>query len=101
MLEVGKGEFSQIEVLTFKDGIIALGVSCGEKTFIYLFNSNDSETDIHFSTSSEFKNSTEMNCFTCETGLFSKIEIVKMPDNSIKASGIKLSAKSDVVLISE
>ncbi|KAF0201785.1 MAG: glycoside hydrolase catalytic [Bacteroidetes bacterium] len=101
MLEAGKGEFSQIEVQTFKDGVIALGVSCGEKTFIYLFNSNDSETDIHFSTSSEYKNSSEMNCFTCETGLFSKIEIARMPDNSIKSSGIKLAAKSDVVLISE
>lgn len=99
MLKAGEGSFSELEIRPLQNDVIALGVTCGKTSFIYLFNSGLKETEVHFGSTTEFETSQSEDCFDCETGLFSKAETLKMPDNSVKVSGVILAPGRDIVLI--
>lgn len=99
MLKAGEGSFTEVEIKPMQNEVIAFGVKCGETSFIYLFNSGTKETEVHFSVPADFKSSASMDCFDCETGLFSKTETLEMTGNSVKVSGLMLKPGSDIILI--
>lgn len=99
MLKAGEGSFTEVEIKPMQNEVIAFGVKCGETSFIYLFNSGTKETEVHFSVPADFKSSASLDCFDCETGLFSKTETLEMTGNSVKISGLMLKPGSDIILI--
>ncbi len=49
MLTAGGGQFESLDVKSLQDGVIAYAVRCGNKNFIYLYNSNANSESIQIS----------------------------------------------------
>ena len=101
MLEAGKGKFESFEVKTNRNGVQAYGVRCGKKSFIYLYNSGSAAENIQISGIPESKTKGKMSWMDGETGKYSTVKFVELPDKSLKMEQIQLPAKGNAILIQD
>jgi hypothetical protein len=101
MLEAGKGKFESFAVKTNLNGVQAYGVRCGKKSFVYLYNSGSATENIQISGIPESKTKGKMSLFDGETGKYSTVKFVELPDNSLKIDQIQLPAKGNAILIQD
>ena len=83
MFEAGKGKFVSFDVKAVQDGVQAYGVLCGNKNFIYLYNSTAMDESIRLKGIEMNKKKGNLNLFYCETGKYSTTKFEVMPDKSI------------------
>jgi hypothetical protein len=97
MLAAGHGKFEQVAVKTSDSTIIAYGVKCGNKTFIYGYNPSSAEkkTALEFSFKGKAVN-TEL--FDCETGKTTKASLAGYIRGQANFSTM-LPAAGDKILI--
>jgi hypothetical protein len=101
MLESGKGKFESIEVKTNQNGVQSYGVRCGEKSFVYLYNSGESCEGIRLSGFVKPEGNAKMSFFDCETGKYKSLKFTVTPDDGLKIDQIKLASKGNTILILE
>jgi hypothetical protein len=99
MLESGKGKFDSFELKAIPDGVQAFGVRCGEKKFIYLYNSGSASESIQLTEIDTPKKNLKMSCFDGETGKYCEVKFVVVPDKSIKIVQMMLQPKGNLILI--
>ena len=99
MLAAGGGQFESLDVKSVQDGVIVYAVQCGNKNFIYLYNSNGVSENIQLSGMGKLNNNDQVSCFDCETGKYSTLSFTEMPDKSVKTDAMKLQPKGDLILI--
>ncbi len=98
MLTAGKGDYRPIMVNVSSQEIKALGVQCGEKYFVYLYNShqNNMRTDLQL----EVNNLGGLvDYYDCETGSYHKLQEVGPDPHKFILTDFKMAGKADVVLI--
>jgi hypothetical protein len=98
MLEAGKGRFESFDVKAVQEGFQAYGVSCGQKNFVYLYNSTATDEAILLTGIKMDKTKGNLNLFDCETGKNSTTRFEVMPDKSIKIDQLKLQPKGDMII---
>ncbi len=101
ILEAGKGEFESFEVKTNRDGVQAFGVRCGQKSFVYLYNSGETSEGIQLSGMEMPKGNVKMSLFDCETCKTSSLICTVYPDKSLMIGEIKLLSKGNTILFWE
>ncbi len=101
MLEAGKGKFESFEVKTGQDEVQAYGVRCGKMNFIYLYNSGPAIEYVQISGIPESKTKGKMSRVDGETGKYSTVNFIELPDQSLKIDQIKFPSKGNAVLIWE
>ncbi len=100
MLNAGKGNYESIPVSFSSNEIVAFGVQCGEKYFVYLYNSqiNSIRTDIQLDVKTSFGGGF-VDYYDCETGIYHKLQEIKPEANALFFNEFELAGKTDVILI--
>jgi hypothetical protein len=100
MLNAGKGNYESIPVSVSSKEIVAFGVQCGEKYFVYLYNSqiNSIRTDIQLDVKTSFGGGF-VDYYDCETGIYHKLQEIKPEANALFFNEFELAGKTDVILI--
>jgi hypothetical protein len=101
MLDAGKGKFESFEVKTIQSGVQVYGVLCGDKKFVYVYNSGEPFEGIQLSGTEVSKGKVRMKLFDCETGKYNNLKYSVMPDNSLKIDQLKFPSKGNTILILE
>jgi len=101
MLKAGNGKFESFEVKANPDRVQAYGVRCGQKSFIYLYNSGGNFEGIQLSGTEVPTGKSKFKLFDCETGKYSNVKFSTMPDKSLRIDQIKFPSKGNTILILE
>jgi hypothetical protein len=95
MMTSGKGSFVKIDASADNE-IEVFSVQCGDKTFIYLYNSTNQNKITNVSANGKFL-SDNARIYDCESGKWKNQKLKISADNKI--NGIEVQAKSDVVIV--
>jgi hypothetical protein len=101
MLDAGKGKFESLNMKTNREGVQAFGVRCGEKSFVYLYNSGETSEGIQLSGIETPKGNVKMSLFDCETCKTSNLNCTVNRDKSLMIEKIKLPSKGNTILLWE
>jgi len=99
MLLAGKGNFESENINVSDSTIVKYAVKCGNRLFIYLYNSDSSAKNFNVSFSNSFRALPHLQSFDCESGKFDKRKTIRAMGNNLIVPSVKLQANSDKVLI--
>lgn len=97
MMSAGKGDFETNNAVANNKDIEIYSVKCGEKTFVYLFNSTSTDKITDISIEGNFELPTITRVYNCEEGTWSNLNVKSSVSN--KMNQVEVKAKSDLVLV--
>lgn len=99
MLNAGKGDYVPVPVTVSAKDIVAFGVQCGAKYYVYLYNpaKNEIHTNISFKIKAEHLY--VIDSYNCETGIYRKLQEISPESSNLDLKEFELTGKMDVVLV--
>lgn len=97
MMVSGKGSFEKANAIVDNKEVEIYSVKCGEKTFVYLFNSTSTDKITDISIEGNFELPTITRVYNCEEGTWSNLNVKSSVSN--KMNQVEVKAKSDLVLV--
>ncbi len=99
MLHAGKGDYEPVPVSVSLKEIVAFGVQCGEKYYVYLYNPAKNEIRPNISLESKAESPYTIDSYDCETGMYHKLQEISPEANKLFLKEFELAGKMDVVLV--
>lgn len=98
MLKAGSGEFKKTLISSNDKDLTILSVNCGSKTYIYIFNSTETEKTISLNNDKAWQTNNTIQLYDCDNSKYN-IQNISVDKNILQLSKYKLASKTDIVLI--
>jgi len=101
MLAAGKGQYELIDIKANQNGLEVYSVKCGNKTFVYLFNSGESCTGIELTGTHIPQKKARLTVYNDKINQYSNLDFNTLHNKAIKLENLTLPTKSNTILIWE
>ncbi len=100
MMEAGNGMFEKTDVKVPDTSLTTMAVTCGNKIFVYVYNTANTNQKTSVKVSSKQPASgSSYKVYDCASGTYSGHKKIKLSGGYLDIKNLKLGAKTDVVLI--
>jgi hypothetical protein len=99
MLETGKGSFEKVAINVSDSLIQILGVRCGNKTFVYVYNTTGEVKQLAVTIALKTDRGCFYKLYDCESDTYSIDKKIKSVSDQLSINNIRLADKSDVILV--
>lgn len=99
MLSEGKGKFEILEIKSLQNGLEICGVRCAKTTYIYVYNSSETNQPVQFEADSLMETKGHLKLLDADLNHYSTEQYSISPEKILHVNNINISPKKELVLI--